>query len=78
MSRVHVADPRFDDWPVLRDFEDRDTAMAFCQQLEEAGITAVLTADWALDRFGRGDIALRVRGDHYGDAETLLSGYDLD
>jgi sporulation-control protein spo0M len=74
---VHIADPRFDEWPVVRDFEDKHTAAAFRQQLEEAGITAVLTADWELDRFGRGEIALRVPGENYGDAEVMLSGLDL-
>ncbi len=36
------------------------TARAWHQALIEAGIEAALTADWPLDRFGRGDIALRV------------------
>ena len=77
-DRVNIGDARFDDWPVVRDFEDKHTAAAFRQQLEEAGIEAVLTADWKLDRFGRGGIALRVPGDSYGDAEVLLSGMDLE
>jgi hypothetical protein len=73
---VHVGDPRFDDWEVVRDFEDLSTARAFRQQLIESGFTAVLTADWPLDRFGHGDIALRVPGDSWGDAESVLSGWD--
>lgn len=77
-DRVNIGDARFDDWPVVRDFEDKHTAAAFRQQLEEAGIEAVLTADWKLDRFGRGEIALRVPGDSYGDAEVMLSGMDLE
>lgn len=76
--KVMIGDPRFDAWEVVRDFEDRDTAAAFAQQLQEAGIEAVLTSDYELDRFGRGDVALRVPGSSYGDAETILSGYDLD
>ena len=40
------------------------------------GIEAVLTADWPLDRFGRGDIALRVRGEDWSEAELLLSNLD--
>jgi len=71
-----VADPYYDDWVVVRDFEDLDTALAFRNQLREAGIKAVLTSDWELDRFRRGDIALRVDGADYGDAEVLLSGLD--
>jgi hypothetical protein len=75
---VHVGDPTYDDWAVVRDFEDLDTALAFRDQLRGAGIKAVLTSDWELGRFRRGDIALRVEGSEYGDAEALLSGLDDD
>jgi hypothetical protein len=71
-----VGDPRFDDWEVVRDYEDLETARAFRQQVEEAGIRAVLTSDWPLDRFGRGDIALRVPPDAWSDAELLLDSPD--
>jgi hypothetical protein len=71
-----VGDPRFDGWEVVRDYEDVATARAFRQSVEEAGIDAVLTSDWPLDRFGRGDIALRVPPDSWGDAEVLLDGLD--
>jgi hypothetical protein len=71
-----VGDPRFDDWEVVRDYEDLETARAFRQQVEEAGITAVLTSDWPLDRFGRGDIALRVPPGAWSDAELLLDAPD--
>ena len=74
--QVHVGDPRFDDWEVVRDFEDLATALAFRQQLAEAGLEAVLTSDWPLDRFDRGDIALRVPPGVWSDAEELLSGID--
>jgi len=30
---VHVGDPRFDDWDVVRDFEDTETARAWRQHL---------------------------------------------
>lgn len=74
---MHVNDPRFDHWDVVRDFEDTETARAWRQHLAEAGIDAVLTSDWPLDRFGRGDIALRVPRESWSDAENLLSGlYD--
>jgi hypothetical protein len=75
---VHVGDATYDEWIVVRDFEDLQTALAFRDQLRDAGIKAVLTSDWELDRFHRGDIALRVEGDDYGDAEVLLSGLDDD
>ena len=75
-AEIHIGDPRFDDWEVVRDYEDRDTARAFRQALEEAGIPAELTSDWPLDRFGRGDIALRVPDGHWSDAAELLSGLE--
>lgn len=74
--QVHVGDPRFDSWEVVRDFEDVATGRAFRQQLADAGIDAVLTSDWPLDRFGRGDIALRVLPGSWSDAEELLSDID--
>jgi hypothetical protein len=72
---VHIGDPRFDAWEVVRDFEDTETALAWRQHLAEAGIEAALTSDWPLDEFGRGDIALRVPPGSWSDAEELLSDY---
>jgi hypothetical protein len=57
---LYVADPFYDDWSVVADYDDISTAKAFCQRLREAGYSAVITSDWPLDEFGRGDIALRV------------------
>jgi hypothetical protein len=73
---IHIGDPRFDEWEVVRDFEDLKAGQAWRQHLEDAGIDAVLTSDWPLDHFGRGDIALRVRPGRWSDAEELLGGYD--
>jgi hypothetical protein len=73
---VYVDDPSFDSWEVVRDFADVKTARAWHQALAEAGIEAVLTADWPLDRFGRGDIALRVQSHDWSEAEMLLSNLD--
>ncbi len=75
---VHVDDLYFDRWEVVRDFGDVRTARAWHQALDEAGIEAVLTADWPLDRFGHGDIALRVLPDAWSEAELLLSNLDVD
>ena len=75
---LHVGDPRFDDWDVVHDFGDVETARAWRQHLEEAGMEAVITADWQPDRFGRGDIALRVPPGMWSEAEEFLSGLDLD
>ena len=73
---VHIHDPRLDGWEVVRDFADVKTARAWHQALNEAGIDAALTADWPLDRFGRGDIALRVQSEDWSEAEFLLSNLD--
>jgi hypothetical protein len=73
---VHVDDPSFDSWEVVRDFGDVKAARAWHQALGEVGIDAVLTADWPLDRFGHGDIALRVRPEDWSEAEELLSNLD--
>ncbi|MBW8059765.1 MAG: hypothetical protein FVQ78_05410 [Solirubrobacterales bacterium] len=73
---VHIHDPRLDGWEVVRDFADVKTARAWHQALNEAGIDAALTADWPLDRFGRGDIALRVQPEDWSEAEFLLSNLD--
>lgn len=73
---IHVGDAAYDEWVVVRDFEDLETALAFRDQLREAGIKAVLTSDWELDAFHRGDIALRVESSQYGDAEVLLSDHE--
>lgn len=73
---VHVDDPQWDSWEVVRDFGDLRTARAWHQALLEAGIEAVLTADWPVDRYGRGDIALRVQGEDWSEAEFLLSNLD--
>lgn len=73
---LHVGDPRFDDWEVVRDFEDLESARAWRQLLEERGIEAVLTSDWPLDEFGRGDIALRVPPGLWSEAEEILDYED--
>ena len=73
---LQVADPRFDEWEVVRDFEDVDTARAWRAHLAAAGVEAVLTSDWPLDRFGRGDIALRVPPGRWSEAEDALAEED--
>ena len=39
---------------------------------------AAITSDRPLDRFGRGDIALRVPPGRWSEAEEFLSGLDLN
>ena len=74
--RVHVGDPCFDAWDVVRDFDDLESALAWRQHLQEAGIECALTSDWPLDQFGRGDLALRVPPGRWSDAEDALGAYD--
>jgi hypothetical protein len=74
--KLFVADPRFDDWETVRQFEDLASAQSWCQHLRESGIEAVLTSDWPLDRYDRGDIMLCVAPGHWSDAEELLSGLE--
>ena len=71
-DELHIGDPRFDDWEVVRDFEDLESARAWRQHLEEGGVEAVITSDWPLDEFRRGDIALRVPPGRWSEAEELL------
>ena len=72
LDELQVGDAAYDDWEVVRDFEDLETARAFRQSVTDRGMEAVLTSDWPLDEWGRGDIALRVRRERASDAEDLL------
>jgi catechol 2,3-dioxygenase-like lactoylglutathione lyase family enzyme len=74
--QLHVNDPRFDHWEVVADYEELETALAFRDGLRELGLAAELTADYPLDEFRRGDIALRVPADQYGDATVALAGLE--
>jgi hypothetical protein len=75
---VHVGAPEYDGWAVVEDYEDLETGLAFRDRLRDLGLSAELTSDHELDRFGRGDIALRVPAGQYGDATVALDGLELD
>ena len=75
---LHVEAPEYDGWAVVEDYEDLQTALAFRDRLRDLRLEAELTADHPLDRFGRGDIAVRVPDEQYGDATVALDGLDLD
>jgi hypothetical protein len=75
---VYVSDPRFEGWDAVREFGDLRTARAWHQALTEAGIDAALTADWPVDRYGRGEIWLCVQPEDWSEAELLLSNLDPD
>jgi hypothetical protein len=72
LAELRVGDARYDDWDVVRDFEELETARAWRQPLTDAGLEAVLTSDYPLDEFGRGDIALRVPPGQWSEANELL------
>ena len=77
LAELQVGDPRFDDWDVVKDFSDLEAARAWRQQLTDAGVEAVLTSDWPLDEWGRGDIALRVPSGSWSDATEALDEPDV-
>jgi hypothetical protein len=72
LAELRIGDACYDDWEVVRDFEELETARAWRQQLTDAGVQAVLTADHPLNEYGRGDIALRVPAGSWSDANELL------
>jgi hypothetical protein len=72
LAELQVGDPAYDDWEVVRDFGDLETGRAWRQQLTDEGIDAVLTSDYPLNQFGRGDIALRVPPGKWSEANELL------
>jgi hypothetical protein len=72
LAELQVGDPRFDDWEVVRDFDELEAARAWRQQLTDAGLEAAITADHPLDEWGRGDIALRVPPGRWSEANELL------
>lgn len=77
-GKIHIGDPRFDDWESVREFEDLDTALAWRDILRENELPAELTSDWELDHFNRGDIHLQVPPGMWSEAEEFVSGLDLD
>ncbi|HSD24606.1 MAG TPA: hypothetical protein VLB79_09795 [Solirubrobacterales bacterium] len=72
LAELNVGDAGYDDWDVVRDFGELETARAWRQQLRDAGVEAVITSDHPLDEYGRGDIALRVPPGRWSEANELL------
>jgi len=75
IGTIAIGDPRFDDWEVVGEFDDVATARAWHQQLLDAGIEAVLTADHEPGRLD-GDVYLQVPPGRWSEAEELLGGFD--
>jgi hypothetical protein len=76
LAELRVGDASYDDWEVVMDFEELEAARAWRQQLTDAGMEAVLTSDYPLDEYGRGDIALRVPPCRSSEANELLDEPD--
>jgi len=72
LDELQVGDASYDDWDVVRDFDDLETARAWRQQLTDAGLEAVITSDHPVNEYGRGDIALRVPAGRWSEANELL------
>ena len=73
---VAIADPRFENWETVSTFEDRDTALAWRDQLRALGVGAACVADHPLDRRGRGDIYVVVPPDQWSRANEVLENID--
>lgn len=73
---VSIGDPRFEGWETVTTFEDRDTAVAWRNQLRDMGVDAACVADHPLDRFGRGDVYLVVPPDQWSRASEIVENFD--
>ena len=73
---VLIGDPRLEGWETVSTFEDQTTAVAWRDQLRALGIDACCSADWPLDRFGRGDIYLVVPPDQWSRATEVIDNLD--
>lgn len=73
---VLVGDPRVDGWETVSTFEDRDTAVAWRDQLRGLGLDAACVADHALDSRGRGDIYLVVAPEQWSRANEILENLE--
>ena len=72
LAELQIGDAAFDDWDIVADYAELETARAFRQALTDRGMEAVLTSDWPLDEYGRGDISLRVPAGRGIEAEEML------
>ncbi len=73
---VLVGDPRVDGWETVSTFEDRTTALAWRDQLRAMGVDASCTADYPLDRHGRGDIYLVVPPGQWSRANEIVENLE--
>ena len=72
LDELQIGDASYDNWEVVRDFGELETARAWRQQLTDGGLEAAITSDHPLNEYGRGDIALRVPPGRWSEANELL------
>jgi hypothetical protein len=73
---VLIGDPRVESWETVSSFEDRETAVAWRDQLRAMGVDACCVADHPLDRFGRGDVYLVVPPAQWSRATEIVDNLD--
>jgi len=73
---IAIGDPRLEGWETVSTFEDRETALAWRDQLRALGVDVSCTADAPLDHFGRGDIYLVVPPDQWSRATEIIENLD--
>jgi hypothetical protein len=74
--QVAIGDPRFEDWETVTTFEDRDTALAWRDQMRSLGVGAACAADHPLDSYGRGEIYLVVPPGEWSRANEIVEQLD--
>jgi hypothetical protein len=73
---VSIDDPRLAGWETVSQFEERNTALAWRDQLRELGVDAACVSDHPLDRFGRGDVYLVVPPEQWSRANEIIENLD--
>ena len=76
-AAISIGDPRLDGWETVSTFEERETALAWRDQLRGLGVDAACVADHPPDRFGRGDIYLVVPPEQWSRATEIVENLDI-
>ncbi len=75
-AAISIGDPRLDGWETVSTFEERETALAWRDQLRGLGVDAACVADHPPDRFGHGDIYLVVPPQQWSRANEIVENLD--
>jgi hypothetical protein len=73
---IVIGDLGVEGWESVGTFEDRETAVAWRDQLRSMGVDATCVADHPLDRFGRGDIYLMVPPEQWSRATEIVENLE--